>query len=58
MTRETTEQTPEVVMYTQALCGYRSAARTLLDNKGLANRKINDLLGLTDHNLNPAKENP
>ena len=40
MTNETTNQTPEVVMYTQALCGFCAAARALLDNKGVAYREI------------------
>ena len=40
MTRDHAGDTPDVVMYTQMLCGYCAAARALLDEKGVSYREI------------------
>ena len=40
---------PDVLMYTQALCGYCAAARELLNNKGISYTEI-------DVMVNPSKK--
>lgn len=41
MTEDVTPDHPAVIMYTRALCGYCAAARTLLEEKGIAYEEIN-----------------
>ena len=48
MNRAQTGDTPDVVMYTQMLCGYCAAARALLDEKGVSYREI-DVTLRRDH---------
>jgi glutaredoxin 3 len=41
MTKDASADDPVVIMYTQVLCGYCSAARALLKKKGVAYEEIN-----------------
>jgi len=41
MTEDVMPDNPAVMMYTQVLCGYCAAARTLLEEKGIAYEEIN-----------------
>ena len=41
MTKDASADDPVVIMYTQVLCGYCSAARALLRKKGVAYEAIN-----------------